>query len=155
LGVLLCLASFVLPARAEEVPPSSGDFGGAGLLEMRNARFHADGTLQAGGSLRRQRRFTWVNFQALPWLEATFRLSERLNATTGRGTATDRAFDVKLRLIEEGAWTPAVAVGLQDLIGTGIFGGEYVVASRRWRDFDLTSGWGSGGSGPIGTSATR
>jgi hypothetical protein len=80
----------------------------------------------------------------LPWLEATFRLSERLNATTGRGTATDRAFDVKLRLIEEGAWTPAVAVGLQDLIGTGIFGGEYVVASRRWRDFDLTLGMGFG-----------
>ncbi|WP_376099021.1 YjbH domain-containing protein [Roseomonas sp. CCTCC AB2023176] len=140
----LCLLLLTHAAMAQEQAPSAGDFGGAGLLEMRNARFQPDGTLEAGGSVRRQRRFYWINFQALPWLEATFRLSERLNATTGSGTTTDRSFDVKVRLIEEGPWTPAVAIGLQDLIGTGIYGGEYVVASRRWHDFDFTLGAGFG-----------
>jgi hypothetical protein len=132
------------PARAEEVPASGGNFGGAGLLETRNARFREDGTLEAGGSLRNQRRFWFINFQALPFLETTFRLSERLNATTGQGSTTDRSFDVKLRLLEEGPWNPALAIGLQDLIGTGIYGGEYVVASRRWGPLDLSLGLGFG-----------
>jgi len=145
----LALALLAAPARAEEgraeeVPATGGNFGGVGLLETRNARFRPDGTLEAGASVRRQRRFYSVNFQALPFLETTFRLSERLNATTGTGFTTDRSFDVKLRLLEEGPWNPAVAVGLQDLIGTGIYGGEYLVASRRWGPLDVSFGIGFG-----------
>ena len=148
--LLITLAATLPAARADEVPASGGHFGGAGLLEMRNARFHDDGTLEAGASIRHQRRFFFVNFQALPFLETTFRLTERLNATTGRGTTTDRSFDVKLRLLEEGPWNPALAIGLQDLIGTGIYGGEYVVASRRWGALDLTAGLGFGRLGTRG-----
>jgi hypothetical protein len=65
-----------------------------------------------GASWRQQREFFFVNFQALPFLETTFRLSNRLNGTTGRGTTTDRAFDLKLRVWEENAWRPALAIGL-------------------------------------------
>ncbi|WP_237181165.1 YjbH domain-containing protein [Roseomonas haemaphysalidis] len=144
--LLLLLAT---GARAEEVPASGGNFGGVGLLETRNARFREDGTLEAGASLRHQRRFWFVNFQALPFLETTFRLTERLNATTGRGFTTDRSFDLKLRLLREGDWTPAVAVGLQDFIGTGLYSGEYLVASKRWWGLDLSAGlgWGRLGTG--------
>ncbi|HEY8610635.1 MAG TPA: YjbH domain-containing protein [Roseomonas sp.] len=150
------LARFVLllllaaPARAEEVPATGGNFGGTGLMETRNARFREDGTLEAGGSFRHQRRFWFVNFQSLPFLETTFRLSERLDATTGQGSTTDRSFDVKLRLLEEGPWNPALAVGLQDVIGTGIYGGEYLVASRRWGPLDLSLGVGFGRLGTRG-----
>ncbi|SUE63025.1 Bacterial putative lipoprotein (DUF940) [Roseomonas gilardii subsp. rosea] len=135
-------------AAAEEVPATGGDFGGVGLLETRNARFREDGVLEAGTSLRADRRFWFLGFQALPFLETTFRLSERLNGTTGQGTTTDRSFDLKLRLLRESAWLPAVAVGLQDMIGTGIYGGEYLVASKRWHgwDFSLGLGWGRLGS---------
>jgi hypothetical protein len=34
-----------------------------------------------------------------------------------RAVYTDRAFDIRLRLVEEGDWTPAVAIGLRDLVG--------------------------------------
>jgi len=132
------------PARAQDVPATGSDYGGVGLIESRNARFRDDGTLEAGASIRHQRRFWFLSFQALPFLETTFRLSERLNTTTGSGTTTDRAFDMKLRLVEEGDWTPAVAVGLQDLIGTGIYAGEYIAASRRWGPVDATLGIGWG-----------
>jgi hypothetical protein len=145
----LALAVLALPARAEEIPATGGDFGGAGLIEMRNARFREDGTLEAGASLRHQRRFWFVNFQALPFLETTFRLTERLDATAGQGMTTDRSFDLKLRLLREGDYTPALAVGLQDFIGTGLYSGEYLVASKRWGGLDVTAGlgWGRLGTG--------
>ncbi|MFD1110842.1 YjbH domain-containing protein [Pseudoroseomonas ludipueritiae] len=151
-SLCLTLAALLLLARpggAEEVPATGGDFGGMGVIETRNARFREDGTLEAGASLRHQRRFWFINFQALPFLETTFRLTERLNATAGEGMTTDRAFDLKLRLLREGDWTPAVAVGLQDFIGTGLYSGEYVVASKRWWGLDLSAGlgWGRLGTG--------
>ncbi|MBL6455425.1 YjbH domain-containing protein [Belnapia sp. T6] len=129
---------------------------------MRNARFRPDGMLEAGTAWRRQRQFWFLSFQALPFLEATFRLTDRLDATAGRGTATDRAFDLKARLWEEGAWRPALAIGAQDVIGTGLYAGEYLVASKRVWDVDLTLGlgWGRLGTGgdlgnPLGLLSSR
>ena len=153
LPAVLLLALLPQPrdaARADEVPATGSNWGGAGLMEMRNARFRPDGTLEAGASIRHQRRFWYLSFQALPWLETTFRIGERLNGTTGAGITTDRALDAKIRLLEEGAWWPAIAVGLQDFIGTGIYSGEYVVASRRFGPLDATVGLGWGRLGTQG-----
>jgi hypothetical protein len=146
----LCLAGLVAgPAQAGDLPATGSNFGGAGLIEMRNARFRPDGTLEAGAALRHQRRFWFANFQALPFLETTFRLTDRLDATAGEGTTSDRALDLKMRLWEESKWRPALALGLQDVIGTGLYGGEYLVASKRFWDLDVTlgMGWGRLGTG--------
>ena len=143
--LLLGFTLITAPARAlDEVPASGSDFGRVGLLEMPNARFRPDGTIEAGVALRRQRNFWFVNFQALPFLETTFRITDRLDGSTGQGTTTDRAFDLKLRLWEENAWRPALAVGLQDVIGTGLYQGEYIVASKRFWSVDATLGMGWG-----------
>ncbi len=146
LALLLALAA---PLRAEEIPASGSNFGGVGLIETRNARLREDGTLEIGTAWRRQRDFWFLNIQALPFLETTFRLTNRLNGTTGRGTTVDRAFDAKLRLLRESQWLPALAVGVQDAVGTGIYGGEYLVASKRLGPVDLTLGlgWGRLGTG--------
>ncbi len=144
-AALLWAALLAEPAWPEEaVEPSGANFGGMGLVESRNARMRADGTIEAGASQRHQRRFSFINWQALPWLEATFRLTDRLNATTGHGKTTDRAFDLRARLWEENDWRPALAVGVQDAIGTGIYAAEYIVGSKRFWDFDLTLGMGWG-----------
>ncbi|WP_342451366.1 YjbH domain-containing protein [Neoroseomonas nitratireducens] len=136
------LLALPLPARAQD--GTGSNWGGVGLVEMRNARFRLDGMVEAGASFRHQRRFWFVGFQALPWLETTFRVAERLNGTTGEGIVSDRAFDVKIRLWEENDWRPALAVGIQDIAGTGLYGGEYVVVSKRFWDVDLTVGLGWG-----------
>jgi hypothetical protein len=144
-AVLALFGLLSLPASAQDGFAATGsNFGRVGLLEMPNARFRPDGTIETGIAIRRQRSFWTVNFQALPYLETTFRLTERLNATTGRGTSNDRAFDLKLRLWEEDEWRPALAIGLQDLIGTGIYQGEYIVASKRFWSVDATLGLGWG-----------
>jgi hypothetical protein len=136
-------------AIAQEVPGTGSSFGGVGLAEARNARFRPDGVVEAGSSVRHQRRFHFINWQALPWLEATYRLAERLDGTTGAGMTSDRAFDLKFRLVAESDWLPAVAVGLQDFIGTGLYSAEYVVASKRFGRWDATLGlgWGRTGTG--------
>ncbi len=149
LALLTALSLCAPGARSEEAPATGSDYGGVGLIEMRNARFRPDGTLEAGASLRRQRRFWFASFQALPWLETTFRVAERLDATQGSGTTSDRALDLKIRLLPETDWTPAVALGFQDMIGTGLYADEYLVASKRWWDLDFTLGigWGRLGTG--------
>ena len=143
---LAILALLSAPAHAQGLggDGTGSDWGGVGLIEMRNARFRADGVVEAGAALRNQRRFWFVGFQALPWLETTFRVSERLNGTTGSGIVTDRSFDLKIRLWDEQEWRPALAVGIQDIAGTGIYAGEYLVASKRFWDFDVTLGMGWG-----------
>ena len=93
-GLLLVAAAVAQPAFAQDVPATASDYGGVGLIEMRNARFRPDGTLEAGAAIRHQRQFWFLGFQALPFLETTFRLTDRLNGTTGRGTTNDRAFDL-------------------------------------------------------------
>ncbi|OZB12783.1 MAG: hypothetical protein B7X55_13915 [Rhodobacterales bacterium 34-62-10] len=36
----------------------------------------------------------------------------------------DRSFDLQYKLVDEGRVRPAVAIGLRDFIGTGLFSGE-------------------------------
>ncbi len=129
---------------AEEMPYSFNDFGGIGLLEMRTARFSPDGTIAAGVNYDNQETRYFSTWQATPWLETTLSYSDDNQNNLG----VDRSLDVKIRLWNEGNYRPQVAIGIQDAFGTGRFGGEYLVASKRFYDFDFTMGfaWGYLGS---------
>jgi len=56
----------------------------------------------------------------------------------------DRSFEVKFRMLDESEYLPEVAVGLRDIIGTGAWSSEYVAASKRIGDLDLSVGLGWG-----------
>ncbi len=78
---------------------------------------------------------TTLTYQVLPCLSASFRYSGigGLAADPGRPTFStfyDRSFDLKYRLVNEGRYIPAIAIGLQDFIGTGVYGGKYLVATK-------------------------
>jgi len=55
----------------------------------------------------------------------------------------DKGFNFKLRLKEEGIF-PAIAVGINDIAGTGFYSSEYIVASYgiNKTDFHFGLGWG-------------
>ena len=55
----------------------------------------------------------------------------------------DKGFNFKLRLKEEGIW-PAIAVGINDIAGTGFYSSEYIVASYGINKTDLHFGLGWG-----------
>lgn len=103
-----------------------------------------DGELSVGGSFLKNNQHYDLAFQALPWLEATFRYSGLQHFDPAYKVYYDRAFGLKVRLWNESDFLPAVAVGLDDIIGTGVYNGEYVVASKRFGDIDTSIGMGWG-----------
>ena len=160
------------PASAQDEDRySTNDYGGIGLLQTRTARFAPDGQFEIGASFVNPYRRYYMTWQILPWLETTFRYTDTTNLPNGGpafpqsqgrffkdilnfrggGTNLDRGADVKIRLWEESRVFPEVALGLQDFIGTGLFSGEYLVASKRYYDFDFTLGIGWGYLGSRGS----
>jgi hypothetical protein len=157
LGPALCLAIIGPPlcvgnARAQETTyiPAPSNYGGVGLLDMRTARFLPDGYLAFTASLTEPDDRYALTFQALPWAEFTFRYAIDRGFPNfdpvhpAPATLHDRSFDVKFRLWHEGEYAPEVALGLQDILGTGAYSAEYLVGSKRWGPFDLSLGLGWG-----------
>ncbi|MDN6180305.1 MAG: YjbH domain-containing protein [Halomonas subglaciescola] len=125
------------------------DFGGIGLMQTPTARMAPLGSMLVGWSRTAPYRRYNVFFQPTEWLEGGFRYSEVEDRLYGEAIAGDRklldkGLDMKLRLLEESRYAPQLALGLRDLGGTTLFGAEYLVASKRWHDFDFTLGLGWG-----------
>ncbi|PCI47932.1 MAG: hypothetical protein COB49_06515 [Alphaproteobacteria bacterium] len=139
---------------ADDSRYSFNNFGGTGLLDMRTARFAPDGTIAVGVHYDDDLTRYFTTWQATPWLETTLSYSDnRLDKTGTDGGVVDRSLDMKIRLWTEGNYRPQLAIGIQDALGTGRFDAEYLVASKRYYDFDFTMGfaWGYLGSrGGIG-----
>jgi len=137
-------------ARAQDVPVPlpRNDYGAVGLIDMPSARMAPDASFTMGASFTRNIEHFNFGFQATPWLETSFKYTgfEHLNADYS--VYYDRAFGAKIRLWDEDGLFPAVAVGANDLIGTGLFSGEYLVASKQFGSVDATLGlgWGRLGS---------
>jgi len=135
--------------------PTPSLYGGVGLLDMRNARFMPDGYFWMDVALKSPDDRIDLNFQALPWLETTFRYAVNYALPPlGQRALYDRSFDMKFRLWQEGLYVPQVALGLQDFIGTGVYSAEYLVASKRFGPVDATigMGWGRLASRPAFTN---
>ena len=118
---------------------SGSDFGTTGLIDIPTARFEEDGFFSVGASTDQRHKQFSITYQVMPWLQGTFRY-------TGYNDYFywDRNYELKARLWEEDLYLPQVAVGIRDIVGTGNFGSEYVVASKTWGSTDVTLGMGWG-----------
>lgn len=143
------------PASAAAPWPTLNLYGEPGLLQTPSARAPAEGEFAVGISASHPYNRLFLSHQPLPWLAATFRYTEITNRRygaeefSGSQSYKDRSFDLRFNLLREGPYWPALALGLRDFGGTSLFGAEYLVASRRWYDFDfsLGLGWGRLGAG--------
>lgn len=124
-------------------------YGGPGLIDMPGAFSAPDAELGFSLSQFGGQRRTAFSFQISPRLSATFRYSRIEGIAAGGATTYDRSFSLHYRFLDETRWRPAMAVGINDIVGTGIYGGEYVVATKtitpRLRA-SLGIGWGRLGS---------
>ncbi|WP_099826321.1 YjbH domain-containing protein [Oceaniglobus indicus] len=130
--------------------PGLNFYGVTGLIDTPSAISQPDGQLSVtvssfGGVTR-----STLSFQMLPRVEGSFRYSRfgGLNYV-GFEDYYDRSFDISLRVLDESRYLPAVKIGLQDFVGTGLLSGEYVVATKTLSPKLRVSGglgWGRLGS---------
>lgn len=124
-------------------------FGEVGLIDMPSAHMAEDGQITVSVSALKDNQRYGFTFQALPWLEGSFRYSHLSNFNNH--DYYDRSFGLKLRLVEETGNWPDISLGVRDVIGTGVYGSEYIAASKHmFRDFDVTLGLGWGRLGSSG-----
>ncbi|WP_111557787.1 YjbH domain-containing protein [Paracoccus sediminilitoris] len=107
-------------------------YGMPGGIDTPTAETLPEGTLGATISKSDYALRTNVVFQVLPQLTAALRYSrvEGISDFRDDGFIYDRSFDLRYQVVEQEGWRPAVSVGVQDFLGTGVYSGEYIVATR-------------------------
>jgi hypothetical protein len=105
--------------------------------------------------------FSWTNndpylrgsILAYPfeWLEASYQYVDINNALysnvpefSGGQTYKDKSFDIKIKILSEENFFADVALGARDLAGTGVFGSEFLVATKAFGNLDISLGLGWG-----------
>jgi len=133
------------PLLSQDVPGRYSAYGAPGLIDMPSARSAPDAEVATTLSASSPTTRTTFTFQVLPRVSGSFRYSVIEDYFGSGNNLYDRSFDLRFTLVEErGPW-PEIAVGLQDALGTGIFAGEYLVATRRISpSVELTGGLGWG-----------
>lgn len=171
-GSITWLAISGMAATAQDLAgqgiPTFSLGGGPGIVDMPSAYMPPDATLSTtlsyfGGTTRGT-----VSFQIAPRLSGSFRYAavDGLTELGGRDIPDydlsvyyDRSFDLRYQVLREGKYHPSVTIGMQDFVGTALYGAEYVVASKALTpSLRVTAGLGWGRLGsyrPLGSTGTR
>lgn len=139
IGFLVAISALLAaPAAIAEGPKYAwgyNSYGVPGLLDMPEAYSRPDAEL--GTHLFHFKGQTRVSstFQVLPRVSGTFRYAfvREIRGASLAGVQSrlyDRSFSVHYRFFDERRYFPALAVGLNDIVGTGVYAGEYVVATK-------------------------
>ena len=114
----------------------ASDYGTTGIIDTPSSRMGQDGLLSLSVSYDDFWKSYAVTYQAFPWLETTFRYAglnndQHWDKYEIKSIAYwDRNYSVKVRLLEESQYQPQVAIGIRDLVGSGLMGSEYIVANK-------------------------
>ena len=165
-AVGLALATLLLPEAAlAQMRPTLSFYGVPGMVDMPAATMQADGALSVTSARFGGLGRSALTFQATPEIAATLRYSTVRNwnealcppdctGINAENPLYDSALDLRVLLAREGAYLPALTLGLQDVTGTGLQTGEYLVATKTLLPNLRVSaglGWGRLGSyGSIG-----
>ena len=122
-----------------------------GLINMPSARFYDESSY--GFNLYNGSPDQKITMTSFPfnWLEASFFYTNIVNKNycndefdpVCNQDYKDKGFNIKIRLKEEGIF-PAIAIGINDIAGTGLYGSEYLVGSYGINNLDIHFGLGWG-----------
>ncbi|MBN2631263.1 MAG: YjbH domain-containing protein [Rhodobacteraceae bacterium] len=162
-AVVTCVVIVTAHAVLAETRPTLNLYGATGLIDMPSAEAQKDGMLSVTSGHFGPISRTTLSFQISPRLSGSFRFlgvrdwNKRYCETPACDgidqfeTYYDRSFDVRYKLLDETRTLPAVTIGLQDFVGTGIIAGEYVVATKHVTpDVKVSAGLGWGRLGSYG-----
>ena len=128
---------------------SFNNHGVVGLVNMPTARFFNESVY--GITLHHSSPFNKITLTSAPydWMEASF-FYTNINKVpyclfsydkVCSQDYKDKGFNFKIRIKEEGVY-PSIAIGINDIAGTGLFSSEYIVASYGIEKFDFHFGVG-------------
>lgn len=131
LASLLIASQAALSQTAPDHAFSFNTYGMPGLFDMPTATVLPDGMFATTISHSPGSTRATLSFQITPRLTGSFRYSRIAPWSARFPVLFDRSFDLHYLLFREGTYTPSVAIGLRDFIGTGAYSSEYIVASRQ------------------------
>lgn len=143
-----------------ETPVSLNFYGVPGLIDMPSAESLPDAQFSGTYMWIDQTSRATLGFQLTDRIGLAFRYS-RINDWDPAASYAfyDRSLDIRMRVLDESRYLPAVTIGLQDFLGTGVYSSEYLVATKHFGErlkATVGLGWGRYGSdGEIFTTGTR
>lgn len=143
------LITCLYPAAARAEPARhSNVLGPLGLIVTPTARMDETGTVRAGIGTLDPYLHAHVGLQIADPLHIGIRQSAEISGLNDDARRLYPGIDVKLRLLAEGPYHPEIAVGWLGAVGHKRMAGEYLVASRRYENWDVSGGlgWGRLGS---------
>ncbi len=126
---------------------SYNNHGSIGLINMPTARFYDESSFGITAYDGTPDQKVTLTSSPFDWLEASF-FYTNIQGLPYPGYEyqdyKDKGFNAKIRLKEQGK-LPAIAIGVNDLAGTGFYSSEFVVGSYELNelDFHLGLGWGT------------
>ena len=152
ISILLFLNFFSLSVLSDSFEHLNyNNHGIVGIVNMPSARFHNESihgfTIYNGDPVKK----ITLSSNPYDWLEASFfytQINDKPYCNQPfdevcQQDYVDKGFNFKLRLLEEGIW-PAIAIGINDIAGTGYFSSEYIVGSYGIENLDIHFGLGWG-----------
>ena len=149
----IILFFFFLDVNADSFQNNSyNNHGSVGLINIPTARFYNESihgfTLYDGNP---DQKITLTS-NPFDWMEASFFYTSLQNRpycyesydSVCNQDYKDKGFNAKFKLRSEDGFLPAVAVGLNDLAGTGLYSSEYIVGSYGLNKIDIHFGLGWG-----------
>ena len=139
-----------------EMKPTLAFSGVTGLIDMPSGESQPDGSLSVTKSVFGPIGRTTLTFQITPRLSGSFRYTSFRKwgdvIPSPLATNLDRSFDLRYQLLQESKYLPALTIGIQDIIGTGLMAGEYIVATKSvGKTIKVSAGLGWGRFGSYGS----
>ncbi len=129
-----------------ETPRMLNTYGMPGSIDTPTAESFPEGQFSVSSSIFGGTIRTNLSFQVTDGLTLSFRYSRVPSANGDHGGYFwDRSFDFHYLFNEQRQYIPSIAIGLRDFIGTGLYTGEYIVATKHInQNIKLTGGLGWG-----------
>lgn len=123
---------------------STSIYGPLGLNTVPNARMDQTGTIRAQFSNLDPYWHGSLGFQLAAPIYVNLRQSAEISDILENPKRLYPGVDLKLRLLQESAQIPELAIGLQSATGHKRTAAEYIALSKRYKNFDFTlgAGWG-------------
>lgn len=143
----LLFTPFPYAFASDEPFTGPGNRGITGLMEIPTARVVREESYRFGISYVFPYWYYYVGLVPLKGLEVFGKVTKLEGVGTGwegYGDVKDRALELKYQLVPEGKYTPAIAIGIMDPLGTRLYPSQYIIASKQIYPFDFTIGFGNG-----------